>query len=101
MVDCTVYYQIEDKFVKLPASIESCDTSEELSEIQFTLLDEPVSTEHRETDRVSAVMEDLFMDIGDDEECRLLDVSVTACSCISYEQYNMGQQVNITLYNGD
>ena len=94
-----VYYQIGDKFLKQAALIESCDTSEELAEIQFTFLDEPVSAEQRETYRVSTGMEDLYVDISDEIGCKLLDISVTGCSFISNVQYLLGQLVHITIYH--
>ena len=94
-----VYYQIGDKFLKQPALIESCDTSEEMSDIQFTLLDEPVSAEQRETYRVSAAMAELYVDISDEMGCELLDISMTGCSFISNVQYLLGQLVHITFYH--
>jgi len=94
-----LYYEKGTMFLKQPALVESCDASDGLAEIQFVFRGEPVSAEQRENYRVSAVVADLRVDISDESECKLVDVSVTGCSAIVSGNYDLGQHVQITLYH--
>ena len=94
-----VYYQRGRSFVKQPALIESCDTSQRLAKIQFAFRGEAVSAEQRESYRVSTIMTELCVDIVDEMGCKLVDISVTGCSAIASGRYRQRQLVRITLYH--
>ena len=96
-----VFYDKDRTFVKQQTLVESCDTMEDFVEIQFTLLGEPMVAEQREVYRVSSVIADLHVDIGEETGCKLVDISTTGLSAIAGEKYRLDQVLRIALYPED
>lgn len=90
-----VYYEIKGKFVKQAARIEFVDGDDEIFTIGFATVGEPASAESRMQFRVSTVMSDLSCSIGDEAECKVLDISAMGISAVGEKEYAIGAILDI------
>lgn len=112
--ECIIFYEIDREFMKHPARLDAfmtCDPEDELTTrdlidlpvsdnlcvFGFQTVGDPVSAENRQCYRVSTVMADVTSTIGDEEGCKVLDVSTTGFSVYSSEQYDVGAVLDAKL----
>ena len=99
--DIFVFYESKHEFMQQAACIEAMLETEPDPTVKFTLIDKPISAENRQCYRVSTVLADMNATLGDEDDCQLLDVSMTGFSVIAAEQHDVGQTMSVTLrYDG-
>ncbi|MHC4129009.1 MAG: PilZ domain-containing protein [Planctomycetota bacterium] len=99
--DFFVYYNDRRRFVKQAARLDAVMRTHPTLVVGFQTTGEPLSAESREWFRVSTVMANLTAAIGDEAECRLLDVSTMGFAVEATRRYEIGQVVSVTLrYEG-
>ena len=100
--DVLVCYEKDRHFTQQPARVASVLDTEPRLVISFLTTGQPVSAESRECYRVSTVMSDLFVDLGSEKGCRLLDVSHAGFSIIAAGTYGIGEVLDVRLhYEGE
>lgn len=85
-----VYYEIEQKFVKQAARIESVADDGETFMIDFATVGEPASADSRQQFRVSTVVSDLSCSVGDESNCKVLDISAMGISAVVTKEHAIG-----------
>lgn len=112
--ECIIFYEIDRDFMKHPARLDAfmtCDPEDELTTrdlidlpvsdnlcvFGFQTIGDPVSAENRQCYRVSTIMADVNSTIGDEEGCKVLDVSTTGFSVYSSRRHDVGAVLDATL----
>ena len=96
-----VYYEQSRRFMQQAAHVESVLETAPKLVISVAALGKPFSADDREHYRVSTVMSGLAADIGQEQGCKLLDVSVIGFSCFAGGSYALGELVDATLHYGN
>ncbi len=92
-----IYFEVKGKFVKQSAKIEALYDDEPNSTIEFITAGEPVSAESRQHFRVSTVMLDLTAALGEQPNCKLLNVSAIGFSVLATAHYGRGATVDASV----
>ena len=96
-----IYFEGGRTFMQQTARI--CSVAEAESKLLITLetTSAPVSAESRECYRVSTIMLGLTVSVADEEDCPLIDVSVSGMSATTASSHQLGDEVAVTLsYDG-
>ncbi|MCK4874146.1 MAG: hypothetical protein KAS72_15595 [Phycisphaerales bacterium] len=93
-----IYHMIRKEFMQQPACIRAIMQDESKLRVAFETTGDPVSAESRQCYRVVTALADLTTTIGDEQHCRLLDVSATGFSGMSNSEYPKGKTVEATLF---
>lgn len=96
--DIIIFFEVGGKFVKQSARIEAI-SDDETPTFDFVPIGEPVSAENRQQFRVSAVMSDLTATLGDEKQCKLLDVSASGFSVMSTQEHKISAIVDTGLFH--
>ncbi|MHC4696774.1 MAG: PilZ domain-containing protein [Planctomycetota bacterium] len=100
--DILLYYEAVYMFVQQPARVECVAEAVPKLVVRFVTTGEPSSAESREYYRVSTVTSDLVVNVGPEENCKLLDVSVTGLSVIAEGFYGIGRVLDLRIaYDGE
>lgn len=91
-----IYFEVGKKFVKQSARIEAV-SDDDMPTFDFVPIGEPVSAENRQQFRVSAVISDLTATLGEENRCKLLDVSASGFSVMSTQAYEISSIVDAAL----
>ena len=95
-----LYYERKRVFVKQAVLIEGV-SAKETTIVRFKLQGPPESAENRECYRVSTVIGDLSAFLGEEEDCKVLDISVNGFSVVAKNEYKPEDVVEVTLrYQG-
>lgn len=86
-----LFYELRRTFVQLPILIVDVAHTDPCLVLTFKLAGEPVSAQSREFYRVSTVLSDMYVDIGPEANCQLLDVSVNGLSLSATGNYKIGR----------
>ncbi len=90
-----VYYEERNKFFRhLAKVVEGPKIEEATSSVHVTLLGEPIPAESRECYRASTVMGEITMQIDEETNCKLLDVSATGFAVIAQTELPTGAAVS-------
>lgn len=101
-LDILIYYNMRSNFVKQAARVDAVIQIEPEPVISFVTVSEPVSAEGREDYRVSTVMADLTVILGDEDACPLQDVSAVGFSAIPGRRYRIGEILDASfVYDGE
>ncbi|MCH7591410.1 MAG: hypothetical protein IH989_01340 [Planctomycetes bacterium] len=92
-----IYFEVKGKFVKQAAKIEAVYDDKPNSTIEFITAGEPVSAENRQHFRVSTVMLDLTATLGEQADCKLLNVSAIGFSVLATAHYGRGATVDASV----
>ena len=91
-----LYFEKDRAFTKQAALIQAVELGS-IASVDLELQGQPVSAESRQCYRVLTLSKDLSVQIGQEEGCRLLDISMTGFSAIATGKYRLGQVVEATL----
>jgi len=96
-----VYYEKQRTFVKQLVTIEEV-TQAEVKTLHFKLYGSLETAENRQYYRVSTIIGDLTARLGAEQNCKLLDVSVSGFAVATKKQYKPEEIVEATLrYEGE
>jgi hypothetical protein len=95
--DVLLFFETRHEFMQQAGRIDTVLSSEPSPIIGIRTVSKPVSAESRQCFRVSTVMSDLSADVGDVQNCPLVDVSATGFSIIAGDCFKVGQTVPATL----
>ena len=100
--DVFIFYEARRDFLQQAAHVLKILGDELKPAIEFETTGEPVSAESRQHYRVSTVTAGLAAELGDEDQCPLLDVSCTGFSVISNREHAVGSVVEAALgYQGE
>ena len=95
--DIFVYYESSGKFTRQPARIDAIvDTPSGLT-FSFRFTGDAMSGEGRRCYRVSTIMAAVTATLGDEENCSVVDVSVTGFAVIASGQFNVRDILEATI----
>jgi hypothetical protein len=103
-----LFFEQQREFMQQPATVvaihpsttagcDDAETADERPVFEIRTLGEPVSAESRQCYRVSTVISDRTVSVGERTDCTLLDVSATGFSVSSAQQLQVGDVVPATL----
>ena len=92
-----IYFEVKTKFVKQAATVEAVCADEPNSIIEFVTVGEPAAAESREYFRVSTITLDRTATLGEQTDCKLLNVSATGFSVLSTSRFDIGSMVNASI----
>lgn len=95
--DIFVYYESSGKFARQPARIDLIADTPSGRRFSFQFTGDAVSGETRQCYRVSTIMAAVTATFGDEENCRVVDVSPTGFAVIATEQYMATDIVEVTI----
>lgn len=95
--DVLVYYEIKREFMQQPAKIHSLEESDEGTSVTFEPLGDPASAESRQHYRVSTVTAEVAAQIGDEEGCRVVDISSTGFAAVARASHDIGATLAVTM----
>lgn len=91
------YYDIDGKYVKHSASIEMILPSDTGSMISFRLIDQPISAENREDERITIKDMQLIANFDDETDYPIIDVSNYGFAIESTKKYTIANVVAVTI----
>ncbi|MDH3584453.1 MAG: PilZ domain-containing protein [Phycisphaerae bacterium] len=95
--EIVVYHTISHRFVKQAAHVVEILALTDQTLVGIETISEPVSAENRECYRVSTVLSGLTVDIGPEQGCPVLDISLTGMAAAATGTYRVGQILDTTL----
>ena len=90
-----VYYVLQREFVQQAAKIESVAEDGETFMITFATVGEPTSAEGRQQFRVSTFVSDVSCSVGDELDCKVLDISEKGISALATREHAIGAVLDI------
>ncbi len=93
-----IFFEHRREFMQQAARIQTVTPTSKGLTISFTTTGDPVSAESRQCFRVSTVLSDLLAKFGEEEDCDVLDVSMTGCSVVATTLYPVGGSRTLTLH---
>ncbi|MCH7591409.1 MAG: hypothetical protein IH989_01335 [Planctomycetes bacterium] len=96
-----IYFEVRGKFVKQAAKIEAVYDDDPNPTIELITVGEPMSAESRQHFRVSTVMLDLTATLGEQPNCKLLNVSAIGFSVLATAHYDKGSTVDASVCHDD
>ncbi|MBW2242607.1 MAG: PilZ domain-containing protein [Deltaproteobacteria bacterium] len=95
--DVLIYFEIKREFMQQPAAIHSVERGDEGTVVIFEPLGDPVSAESRQHYRVSTVTSDVTATIGDEQGCRVVDISSTGFAAVAREAHDIGTTLDVCM----
>ena len=95
-----VYYELKREFVKQGARIVDMIKSDDDTNPPvacFATTSDPASAESRKCYRISTAIRGLRAKVGEQKNCKLLDISITGFAIIASEDLKIGSIVPVTL----
>lgn len=92
-----LFYEIDSVFLKQAARVVAVVKNEGKPTFRFLTLGEPLSAERRQLFRVSAVMSDMTVALGEEANCPLLDVNAAGFSAIARPGRTFGDTITASL----
>ncbi len=92
--DFLVLFQHEQKFLQQSATVVDVFADGQTAMLTFKTTGEPVSAENRQCYRVSAFAAGLTVELGDEPDCPLLDVSCTGFSVFARRNRDIGSVID-------
>lgn len=92
-----IFFLRGHEFLQQAATIDKVIEREPYLVIEFEMIGKPVSAESRQEYRVSTHGADMSVEIGDENDCQLLDIGCGGFSAAASEQYEIGNILNATL----
>lgn len=92
-----IFYLYRHQFLQQAATIDEIIEIEPDLVIEFETIGEAVSAQHRQEYRISTETADMTVEIGEENDCQLLDVSCSGFSAAATEQYAVGNTLNAIL----
>ncbi|MAE95289.1 MAG: hypothetical protein CL910_11565 [Deltaproteobacteria bacterium] len=80
-----------------PARIRSLEETDTGKLVVFETLGDPVSAESRQSYRVSTITASLEAAIGDEPNCKVVDISSTGFAAVAATGYQIGQNVAVSI----
>lgn len=100
--DLFIFYEVRRDFLQQSAHILTILDDEPKPTIELETTGEPASAESRQYFRVSTITAGLAAELGEEDQCPLLDVSCTGFSVVSSRSYAIGNIVEAVLsYQGE
>lgn len=97
-----LYFEKNQEFMQQPARIEVVFEVGDSPVCAVQPLGEPTSAESRQCFRVSTVTSDLAATFGEENDCKVLDISTTGFSLASEQRIRVGEFVPVAIgYEGD
>lgn len=100
-----IYYELDREFVKQAARvfevIENPEDPQSQPTIKFELIGGPVSAESRQCYRVLTALCNLEADVGENQDCQLVDASITGFGVIARPGLKTGSNLPVTLNYDD
>ncbi|MAE61436.1 MAG: hypothetical protein CMJ49_08790 [Planctomycetaceae bacterium] len=96
-MEVLIYHEIRNKFVKQPARIDAVLGIEPQPVIGFATTGEAVPADDRECFRVSTAIAEIAATLCEEQNCPVVDVSLTGLAIIADGQYNVGQSLPVTI----
>lgn len=95
--DVLIYYEIKREFMQQPARIRSMEETEVGRVVVFEPTGDPVSAESRQHYRVSTITADIEAKLGDEDGCKVVDISSTGFAAVSSTRYTIGANVTVVI----
>jgi len=99
--DVFIYCEIDAQFAKLPGRVENVVQDSPRPVLALEMKGEPVAAESRKCHRVSTALSDHAINVAEEPDCQLMDISVVGCAVTSERQYGIGDLVTVRFsYDG-
>ncbi|UCG12335.1 MAG: PilZ domain-containing protein [Deltaproteobacteria bacterium] len=98
-MDFFLYFNIKQKFTKLPARIKSVNRTEPSIMVALETTGDPVSANTRQFFRVFALGGDLTADFGPEKNCVVVDVSAKGFAVHATKRHKVGTRVEAVVHH--
>ncbi len=97
-LEILIYFEHQRQFMQQPARVDALLEGESGPLIGLQTMGEPVSAESRQCYRVRTTITNITATFDGEDDCPLLDVSVTGFAVSSPNQYTIGQVLDAQLH---
>lgn len=95
--DVLIYYEVKREFVQQPATIHTVEQDDEGTVVTFVPLGDPVSAESRQHYRVSTVTAEVTAKLGNEQDCKVVDISSTGFAAVAGSRHEIGTTLDVSM----